>query len=406
MAAPPRDRPPLVEPTLTMWTDPTERPEGFFRALAENLTETVVVIRPQGEILYASPSFRTLSGIDPSEARGRSAFDFVHPEDRARTLESVQMVVEDTHPPGPVRFRVPGAPGGPRILEASGRNLLDHPEVGGVVVSFHDVTEQVALEERLRATQKMEAVGRLAGGIAHDFNNILTALAGNTEMLLEDVPPESPIRPDLEESRRAIERASGLTRRLLAFSRKQMMVFRIVRLGEVVQELQGLLRRVLESRIDLEVEILDEGSVRVDVGQLEQVILNLVLNARDAMPQGGSLRIVVERVELGLPESATFSFPVAVGPYLALSVVDTGVGMDEATMERLFEPFFTTKPKGEGTGLGLATAYAFAKQSMGYLTAESAPGEGSTFRLYLPRMVEEEGSEGGVEGAEGRPAPS
>ncbi len=388
------------------WTNPSDRPEGFFRALAENLTETVVVMRPEGEILYASPSFLELSGVEPGDARGRSAFDFIHPEDRARTLDAVRMVVDDTHPPGPVRFRITGPSGRQRIMEASGRSLLHHPEVGGVVVSLHDVTDQVTLEERLRATQKMEAVGRLAGGIAHDFNNILTALAGNTEMLLEDVPDDSPIRADLEESRRAIERASGLTRRLLAFSRKQMMVFRVVRLGEVVREIQGLLRRVLESRIDLDVQIRDEGSVRVDVGQLEQVILNLVLNARDAMPRGGTLQIVVERVELGLPESGTFSFPVAAGPYLTLAVIDSGVGMDERTMERLFEPFFTTKPQGKGTGLGLATAYAFAKQSMGYLTAESVPGEGSTFRLYLPRMVEE-GSKGSPPSdGEGRPPAS
>jgi two-component system cell cycle sensor histidine kinase/response regulator CckA len=361
---------------------------GFYRALAENLTETLVVIRPDGEILYASPSFRVLSGVDPEAAQGQNAFGFIHPEDRERTLASVRMVADDTHPPGPVRFRATPPDGSLRILEASGRSLLDHPDVGGVLISFREVTNQVAMEERLQASQRMEAVGRLAGGIAHDFNNILTALAGNTEMLLEDVPHDSPIRGDLEESRRAIERAAGLTGRLLAFSRKQMMIFRVVCLGTVVRELEGLLRRVLESRIHLDLEIMDEGLVRVDVGQLEQVILNLVLNARDAMPRGGELRIEVSRVDLGTAEAARFHFPVATGPYLTLTVSDSGVGMDPATLERLFEPFFTTKPKGQGTGLGLAMAYAFAKQSMGYITAESTPGNGATFRLYLPRMVE------------------
>lgn len=367
------------------------RAEGrLFRTLAENLSETVVVIRTNGSLLYASPSFRELAGIEPGAALGQNAFAFIHPEDREAALCSVRMVAEGTHPPGPVTFRVPAPDGTLRILEASGKNLLGHPDVQGIVVSFRDVSDRVAMEARLLAAEKLEALGRLAGGIAHDFNNILTALAGNTEMLLEDVGPEDPLRQGLEESQRAIQRAAGLTGRLLAFSRPQMMVFEVTRLDDVVREVEGLLRRVLESHIDLALELSDCGRVRVDVNQLEQVILNLVLNARDAMPRGGSLRILVEPVELTASDAARFPFPVQPGPYSRLSVSDTGHGMDEGVLARLFEPFFTTKPAGQGTGLGLATAYAFAKQSLGYLVAESTPSRGSTFRLYLPRVTEEE----------------
>ncbi|TVP44990.1 MAG: PAS domain S-box protein [Gemmatimonadales bacterium] len=355
-----------------------------FRSLAENLTETVIIVGEEGEIRYASPSFPEWGGVAPDEAMGRSAFDFILAEDREGAISSLRMVANDTHPPGPILFRV-AADGPPyRVVEASGVNLLENPAVRGIVVSFRDVTERVQLEEQLRRAQKMEAVGRLAGGIAHDFNNILTALAGNAEMIFEDLGPGDPIRRDVEELRRGIHRASGLTSRLLGFSRRQIMIFEVVDLAEVVRGMEGLLARVLESHITLRIETPDSGAVRVDVNQLEQVILNLAINARDAMPTGGILRIRVERVTLDESDDALHSYRVKPGPYMRLSVSDTGEGMSLETQGRIFEPFFTTKPPGQGTGLGLAMAYGFVKQSLGYIWAESAPGRGATFRINLP----------------------
>jgi two-component system, cell cycle sensor histidine kinase and response regulator CckA len=273
------------------------------------------------------------------------------------------------------------------VGEASGVNLLDNPAVRGIVVSFRDVTERVQLEEQLRGAQKMEAVGRLAGGIAHDFNNILTALAGNAEMILEDLDSGDPIRRDVEELIGGIQRASGLTSRLLGFSRRQIMIFEVVDLAEVVRGMESLLARVLESHIALHIETPDSGAVRVDVNQLEQVILNLAINARDAMPAGGTLRIRVEQVTLDASDDALHNYRVKPGAYMRLSVSDTGQGMTLETLGRIFEPFFTTKPPGQGTGLGLAMAYGFVKQSLGYIWAESAPGEGSTFRINLPLVT-------------------
>jgi len=355
-----------------------------FRALAENLTETVVIVGPEGDIRYASPSFREWVDLAPHEATGRSAFDFILAEDREAAINSLRMVANDTHPPGPIQFRVAADAPPYRVGEASGVNLLDHPAVRGIVVSFRDVTERVQLEEQLRGAQKMEAVGRLAGGIAHDFNNILTALAGNAEMILEDLEPGDPIRIDVEELRRGIHRASGLTSRLLGFSRRQIMIFEVADLSEVVRGMENLLGRVLESHITLSIETPDAGAVRVDVNQLEQVILNLAINARDAMPAGGVLRIQVEQVTLGESDDALHSYRVRPGAYMRLSVSDTGHGMSTETLDRIFEPFFTTKPPGQGTGLGLAMAYGFVKQSLGYIWAESTPGQGATFRINLP----------------------
>jgi two-component system, cell cycle sensor histidine kinase and response regulator CckA len=300
-------------------------------------------------------------------------------------------VAEGTHPPGALQFRIRRSDGGIRVLEASGENLLDNPAVGGLLISLRDVSDRVALEERLRESQRLEAVGQLAGGVAHDFNNILTALAGHTELLLEDLPPEDPVRLDVEEIRKGIQRATGLTSRLLAFSRRQILMLQVLDLGEVLRGVEELLRRVLRSNIELVLESRDPGPVRADPNQMEQVILNLAINARDAMPAGGTLRMVVESAEITAEAARWYPYAVVPGDYVRLTVSDTGEGMDEATRARIFEPFFTTKPVGVGTGLGLAMVYGVVKQSRGYVWAESRPGEGATFRIYLPRVFAEEG---------------
>ena len=240
-------------------------------------------------------------------------------------------------------------------------------------------------QQRLQTVQKMEAIGRLAGGIAHDFNNLVQAIGGYTDMLLRQLPADAASRFHVEEIRRAGERAAALTRQLLAFSRQQVLQPRVLAVNDVVGNLQHLLRRLVGEQVLLDFRLGEGlGSVRADAAQLEQVLINLAVNARDAMPGGGRLVIETRNAVLPAPDQPeTFIKP---GPYVLLSVGDSGHGMDAETRRRAFEPFFTTKPVGHGTGLGLSTVYGVVKQSGGYILLDSALGKGSTFRVYLPKV--------------------
>ena len=277
--------------------------------------------------------------------------------------------------------------GKPVVVRASGRRLTRPGSDGDVIeIIAEDVTARRLLEEQLRHAQKLEALGQLAGSVAHDFNNLLGVIIGYSELLSVDLASESAASARLETIKKAGMRATSLTSQLLAFSRRQVLQPKVLNLNSLVTETQKMLQRLMGEDIEQRVELDSTlGKTKADPGQMVQVIMNLAVNARDAMPRGGKLTIKTENVKF---EDVTNIYGVAVPPgqYVMLSVSDTGTGMDAATRELLFEPFFTTKPAGKGTGLGLATVYGIVKQSGGYIFADSELGRGTTFNVYLPQV--------------------
>src|SRR3989454_11994469 len=265
-------------------------------------------------------------------------------------------------------------------LEYSGKRVR--------LVVAQDISERHILEQQLRQSQKMEAVGRLAGGVAHDFNNLLMVIKGHTELLLNSLPPGENYSRKIEQIERAADRAAGLTRQLLAFSRLQVLQPHVMNLNDVVGDMGRLLPRLIGEDIELVIRASEDlGSIRVDASQMEQVIMNLAVNARDAIPEGGRLIIEPSNVDLDGTYNAKHTI-VRDGQYVLLAVYDTGTGMDAETQSHIFEPFFTTKAQGKGTGLGLATVYGVAKQSGGFIWVYNALGRGTPFKIYHPLVAQ------------------
>ena len=360
------------------------RSEANFRSLVTNAPYGICSCDAAGKILDANPAFLELLGVtSPEEVIGQHIYSLYAENEQWFDLADFLRSAAPFKGLNAEWKRKSGT----TVVRVSGRTVTNGRKEGVVFEIFaEDVTERRALEQQLRQSQKMEAVGRLAGGIAHDFNNLLMVISGYSEFLLERLGAEPHLRGPAQEIASASERASSLTRQLLAFSRKQMLAPRIINLNDIAGENLKMLTRMIGEDIDLVmVPGADLWSVRADAGQIDQVIMNLAVNARDAMPSGGKLTIETANVALD-EEYARFHAPLRPGDYVMFSISDTGAGMDQETQSHIFEPFFTTKGT-KGTGLGLSTVYGIIKQSGGYIWVSSEIGKGTTFKIYLPRVA-------------------
>lgn len=356
-----------------------------YRLIAENTSELINLFELGDTITlaYSSPSYHHVLGYKKVNSPGAPNFSVVHPDDHALMNELFSQLRQGNDSQATVRVR--HADGSWRWIESNASSLLREGRRYGLVVG-RDITDRRRLEEQFLQAQKMESIGQLAGGIAHDFNNLLTTIIGNTELALDELPHEHPAWVDVHEIAGAAERAVGLTRQLLAFARKQILDPHVIDLAELLEAMGALLHRLIGEDIELHmINQPDLWRIKCDRNQIEQVLINLAVNARDAMPDGGRLALATTNV--WLREAAAYhKIGVPPGRYVLLAVSDTGMGMDEPTQRHAFEPFFTTKPTGRGTGLGLATCYGIVNQHGGTIWLSSELGLGTTVEVYLPAV--------------------
>jgi len=361
--------------------------EEFFQLISENVVDMIAVVDSNGKRVYNSPSYHRILGYALDELEATSSFEQVHPDDRQIVVDAAA----DARRTGVgrrIEYRMRHKDGSWVFLESTASPVVNAKgEVENLVIVNRDISERRRLEEQLRQSQKMDAIGRLSGGVAHDFNNLLGVIIGYAEILQERIPETDSMRAPVDQIIKAGSRASSLTKQLLAFSRQQVLEPKVLVLNAVVSDTEKMLRRLIGEDIEL-LTSLDPalGKIRADQGQIEQVIMNLVVNARDAMPEGGRLVIETANFEIDDKFARRYAYPVLPGSYILLTVSDNGIGMDTATQQRIFEPFFTTKEKGKGTGLGLSLVYGVVKQSGGYIDVVSTRGKGTTFNIYLPRV--------------------
>jgi PAS domain S-box-containing protein len=360
--------------------------EQKLRLMGNNLKDMVLAYDMNRKLIYANPVVQTLTGYSVADLDRAGFLNWIHPDDQAKMLGRWDSVLrgeafQDEE------YRLVSKSGAVRWVAASWGPLLD--ETGaqvGVQGSERDITEHRALEEQYLQSQKLESVGRLAGGVAHDFNNLLTVINGYSDIVFRSLAADDPMRLKIEEIRKAGERAAELTRQLLVLSRKQVIQPRPLDLSTLVADSQQMFRRLLGETIELTTRLHPALSpVRADPGQMHQVLMNLLVNARDAMPSGG--RVLIETANVTIDPAYVAGHPEAVaGPCVLLTVTDNGQGIDEESRTHIFEPFFTTKEVGKGTGLGLSTVYGIVKQGRGWIRVDSELGKGSTFRVYLPQI--------------------
>jgi PAS domain S-box-containing protein len=364
------------------------RSEARYRSLVENAAYGIYRTTLDGQFLAVNPALAAMLGYESGDELLELGISSLYrdPAERDRLIERYRQARKIDG----VEVEWKRRDGTPIIVRLSGRTVQDEPDaLQGFEMIVEDITERRSLENQFRQSQKMEAVGRLAGGVAHDFNNLLTAMLGYADLLGEQFSNDDPRQRDLEEIRRAAERAAALTRQLLAFSRKQVLQPRPLDLSAIVGGIEKMLRRLIGEDVQLVTRSGEGlGRIKADAGQIEQVIMNLAVNARDAMPNGGLLTIETDNIELD--ENYARTHPsVTPGQYVMLGVSDNGCGMDAEVKWHLFEPFFTTKERGRGTGLGLATVYGIVQQSGGHISVYSEPGLGTTFRIYFPRLAQD-----------------
>jgi PAS domain S-box-containing protein len=369
------------------------RSESGFRSVVEDAPYGIYRTSLTGQFLQVNPALQRMLGYESTEELLRRDLQnhiFRHAGEYQRLTEHLACTEEIKD----LEMEWKRQDGTPITVRCSGRRINDENGVPAYFEVFaEDVTEKRVLEKQLRMAQKMEAIGRLSGGIAHDFNNLLGVIIGYSGVLKKQLGPGSPLCEHALEIEKAGQRASSLTKQLLAFSRQQVLTPAVLNLNSLATDMEKMLPRLLGEDVEVSLALDSElGNVKADQSQIEQVIMNLAVNARDAMPTGGKLKIQTSNVHLD--QAYTWNHPGSkVGDYVLLAVTDTGTGMDAATLTHIFEPFFTTKERGKGTGLGLATVYGVVKQSNGYIWVDSTPGRGTSFEIYLPRHV-------------GQPAPS
>jgi two-component system, cell cycle sensor histidine kinase and response regulator CckA len=360
-----------------------QQSEERYRDLLENANDLIHSYLPDGRILYANRAWKTTLGYTDDEVAKLRVNDVIHPDSQAAWAEQMDQLFRGEHSDKAEIILI--TRDGRKILgEASRSCKLVDGKPAFIRSIIRDMTERRQLEEQIRQTAKMEAIGQLAGGVAHDFNNLLTVILGYGQILHETVGPHE--REYVAEILKSSDRAASLTRQLLAFSRRQIMTPQAIDLNVIVSNMEKMLKRLIGENYELSTsQKASLGKVKADPGQIEQVILNLIVNARDSMPNGGKITLETADVDLDEAYSRTH-VTVIPGPYVMLAVSDTGVGMDAATQARIFEPFFTTKELGKGTGLGLSTVYGIVKQSSGNIWVYSEVGRGSTFKVYFPRI--------------------
>ncbi len=362
------------------------RSEEKYRSLVDSTPDAVVVYDLEGNVQYVNESFASMFGWTKEEVVGGS-IAYLPDSERDKTVAVLRKVIDSDMPCRGFETKRYTKDGAVLDISVSASRHLDHEgRPAGMIVILSDITEQKRLQEQLRQASKMEAIGQLAGGVAHDFNNLLTAMMGYSNILLQKIPEDADYREQVYQIGRASERAASLTRQLLAFGRKQNLELKVIDLNSAIAEFTKILGRLIGENIELVTRLDDSlALVEADPSQIEQILMNLAVNARDAMPGAGSLTL--ETANVILDEDYARSRPdVTVGKYVRIAISDNGCGMDGATVQRIFDPFFTTKEKGVGTGLGLSTVYGIVKQHHGHVAVYSEPGVGTTFNVYLPAV--------------------